>query len=136
MQVGAPCFEVYAIDLSLSGDVRGYSYFCCNTKYSMRGNMTRDRMTREGGRWKQQGMVHPILNVREEDAALKTYMSYIPCGKNTLKGDFVPYTPGRVKHRHRMIEIALEEDLKLEKLFFKFKVVPKPFLVVCILKKA
>ena len=95
-------------------------------------------MTREGGRWKQQGIVQPILRYNIAEPSHKTYLSYIPCGQlpNSSSAYFVnvPSTSGRVKHRHRMIEIALDEDLELEKKFLKDKVTPKPFLVVCVLR--
>ncbi|MCO5592775.1 hypothetical protein L7F22_046778 [Adiantum nelumboides] len=160
-------------------------YFCCSTKYTKRGNMTRNRMTREGGRWKQQGMVQPIFYGRASEqqlveAAHKTYLSYIPRGSSsacrataTSSSFFLNcmdrsrpaaaapaascanlndrqlinvqtsdvshnhyYNSGRLKHRHRMIEIALQEDLLLEKRSFQLKITPKPFLVVCILRNS
>ncbi|KAI5084674.1 hypothetical protein GOP47_0000843 [Adiantum capillus-veneris] len=148
-------------------------YFCCSTKYTKRGNMTRNRMTKEGGRWKQQGMVQPIFyghtsGAGEQqlvEAAHKTYLSYIPRGScstsawsssyfvNSSQLDRRPeqrrsdapsadascqyvYNSGRLKHRHRMIEIALQEDLLLEKRSFQLKISPKPFLVVCILRNS
>ncbi|MCO5552319.1 hypothetical protein L7F22_012038 [Adiantum nelumboides] len=158
-------------------------YFCCSTKYTKRGNMTRNRMTREGGRWKQQGMVQPIFYGRAGEqqlveAAHKTYLSYIPRGSSSCRATATSssfflncmdgsrpaascanlndrqlidvqtsstaidgshshyYNSGRLKHRHRMIEIVLQEDLLLEKRSFQLKITPKPFLVVCILRNS
>ncbi|KAI5065098.1 hypothetical protein GOP47_0019793 [Adiantum capillus-veneris] len=48
-------------------------YFCCNTKYTKRGNMTRNKMTNEGARWKQQGMVHPIFYGGRTNSAGEQY---------------------------------------------------------------
>ncbi|KAJ7563271.1 hypothetical protein O6H91_03G103800 [Diphasiastrum complanatum] len=130
--------DVYSLHPADLMSASGTRYFFCLTKYSSLKRPTRLRITNGGCRWKQQGRVFPVKQ-NGEIVAYKTYLSYVSLKRGqaiTHDQDDQVTDCSQIRKNKKwstftMEEIALVDDVKMERYTLRRGNRPIPFPVIC-----